>query len=172
MLAKPLHIDYVVRVDALEALDIPADSNGRDTGSPYPFIHRRKHGNVQKRFRSDNSSVKAARIKKIVYDIFKIEKLVPYPVIINVWKHHHVRIRGKCRLGYSAYDILLSAVVGSCGYYGNIFLTFRSPFHALIKRPFPQPLNPCSAVNFAADGEWFLTRSATEYAGNELSYIL
>lgn len=36
MLAKPLHIDYVVRVDALEALDIPADSNGRDTGSPYP----------------------------------------------------------------------------------------------------------------------------------------
>lgn len=84
MLAKPLHINYVVRVDALEALDIPADSNGRDTGSPYPFIHRRKHGNVQKRFRSDNSSVKAARIKKIVYDIFKIEKFVPYPVIINV----------------------------------------------------------------------------------------
>lgn len=41
-------------------------------------------GNVQKRFRSDNNSVKAARIKKIVYDIFKIEKLVPYPVIINV----------------------------------------------------------------------------------------
>ena len=41
-------------------------------------------GNVQKRFRSDNNSVKAARIKKIVYDIFKIEKFVPYPVIINV----------------------------------------------------------------------------------------
>ena len=33
-------------------------------------------GNVQKRFGSDNNSVKADRIKKIVYDIFKIEKLV------------------------------------------------------------------------------------------------
>ena len=45
-------------------------------------------------------------------------------------------------------------------------------FHAFIKSPFPQPLNPCSAVNSAADGEGFLTRSATEYAGNKLSYIL
>jgi len=53
-----------------------------------------------------------------------------------------------------------------------IFLTFRSSFHAFIKSPFPQPLNPCSAVNSAADGEGFLTRSATVYAGNKLSYKL
>lgn len=53
-----------------------------------------------------------------------------------------------------------------------IFLTFRSSFHAFIKSPFPQPLNPCSAVNSAADGEGFLTHSATEYAGNKLSYKL
>ena len=52
------------------------------------------------------------------------------------------------------------------------FLTFRSSFHAFIKSPFPQLLNPCSAVNSAADGEGFLTRSATEYAGNKLSYKL
>ena len=53
-----------------------------------------------------------------------------------------------------------------------IFLTFRSSFHAFINSPIPQPLNPCSAVNSAADGEGFLTHSATEYAGNKLSYKL
>ena len=94
-------------------------------------------GNVQKRFRSDNNSVKAARTKKIVYDIFKIEKFVPYPVIINVWKHHHVRIRGKCRLGYPAYDILLGAVVGSCGYYGNFFLDISFVLSRVHKKPVP-----------------------------------
>ena len=52
------------------------------------------------------------------------------------------------------------------------FLTFRSSFHAFIKARSRNHINPRSAVNSAADGEGFLTCSATEYAGNKLSYKL
>ena len=63
-------------------------------------------------------------------------------------KHHHVRIRGKCRLGYSVYDILLGAVVGSCGYYGNFFLDISFVLSRIHKKPVPAAAQPLFSGKF------------------------
>lgn len=53
-----------------------------------------------------------------------------------------------------------------------IFFDISFVLSRIHKKPVPAAAQLCSAVNSAADGEGFLTRSATEYAGNKLSYKL